>query len=94
MLKYRYNVPFPFTGKIDKLTFTLIPPVLTSETEKPVTEEDGKHLITFMPTQWCGELSVNHVKRHPVIIDNLMKEISSAAELNFSMQLKNLKKGR
>jgi arylsulfatase len=25
MLKYRYDVPFKFTGKLDKLTFKLVP---------------------------------------------------------------------
>jgi arylsulfatase len=46
MLKYRYTIPFPFTGKIDKLTFVLKPSPLT-EPEKPVTEEDGKHLLNI-----------------------------------------------
>jgi arylsulfatase len=29
-----YQVPFKFTGKIDKLTITVAPPVLTPEDEK------------------------------------------------------------
>ena len=43
MLKYRYTIPFPFTGTIDKLTFNLKPELLTADPDKPLTEEDGKH---------------------------------------------------
>ena len=31
MLEYRYDVPFKFTGKINKLTFNLGPEQLTAE---------------------------------------------------------------
>lgn len=31
MLEYRYDVPFKFTGKINKLTFDLEPEQLTAE---------------------------------------------------------------
>ena len=31
MLEYRYDVPFKFTGKINKLTFKLEPQQLTAE---------------------------------------------------------------
>jgi len=34
LLKYRYEVPFPFTGTIDKLTFNLEPQQLTAEDQK------------------------------------------------------------
>jgi arylsulfatase len=34
LLKYRYEVPFPFTGTIDKLTFDLEPQQLTAEDQK------------------------------------------------------------
>jgi arylsulfatase A-like enzyme len=47
MLKYRYDVPFPFTGKIDKLTFNLKPASLTAEPDKPLIEEDGKQLLNI-----------------------------------------------
>jgi len=47
MLKYRYNIPFPFTGKIDKLTFELKPHALTAEQEKPVKEEDAKLILNI-----------------------------------------------
>jgi hypothetical protein len=47
MLKYRYDVPFPFTGTIDKLTFNLKPVLLTSEPNKTVVEEDGKQLLNI-----------------------------------------------
>jgi len=33
-----YKIPFPFTGKIDKLTITLEPPKLTPEDEKKLKE--------------------------------------------------------
>jgi len=33
-----YQVPFPFTGRIDKLTFTLEPPVLRPEDEKRLSD--------------------------------------------------------
>src|SRR6185312_8635933 len=33
-----YQVPFPFTGKIDKLTITLEPPHLTPEDEKRLSD--------------------------------------------------------
>lgn len=33
-----YQVPFPFSGKIDKLTITLEPPVLTPEDEKRLSD--------------------------------------------------------
>jgi hypothetical protein len=34
LLKYRYDVPFKFTGTIDKLTFNLEPEQLTTEERK------------------------------------------------------------
>lgn len=34
MVEYRYDVPFKFTGKIDKLTFQLGPRVLSADEEK------------------------------------------------------------
>ena len=43
MLKYRYEVPFAFTGTINKLSFHLEPQQV-KEAEKPVTEEDVKPL--------------------------------------------------
>lgn len=43
MLKYRYTIPFPFTGTIDKLTFKLIP-TAAAEPKKTIREEDSKHL--------------------------------------------------
>jgi len=33
-LRYRYESPFKFTGKINKLTFNLAPEQLTAEEEK------------------------------------------------------------
>jgi len=47
MLKYRYSVPFPFTGTIDKLTFNLKPEMLTADPDKPLMEEDSKHLLNI-----------------------------------------------
>ena len=47
MLKYRYDVPFPFTGTIDKLTFNLKPVRLNVEPDKPLVEEDGKQLLNI-----------------------------------------------
>jgi arylsulfatase len=47
MLKYRYNVPFPFTGAIDKLTFELKPETLTAEPDQTLTEDAGKHLLNI-----------------------------------------------
>ena len=41
MLQYRYECPFPFTGKIDKLTFKLEPeskPAIDSRAELGPTE--------------------------------------------------------
>jgi len=35
-----YQVPFKFTGKIDKLTIKLEPPVLTPEDEKRLREAE------------------------------------------------------
>jgi arylsulfatase len=35
-----YQIPFPFTGKIDKLTFTLAPPVLTEEDQRKLKEAE------------------------------------------------------
>jgi arylsulfatase len=35
-----YQVPFPFTGKIDKLTFSLAPPVLTEEDQRKLKEAE------------------------------------------------------
>jgi arylsulfatase len=35
-----YQVPFAFTGKIDKLTITVAPPVLTEEDEKKLMEAE------------------------------------------------------
>jgi hypothetical protein len=43
MLKYRYEVPFAFTGEINKLSFHLEPDK-EKDTPKPVTEEDVKPL--------------------------------------------------
>ena len=43
LLKYRYEVPFAFTGTINKLSFHLEPKEV-AEATKPVTEEDGKRL--------------------------------------------------
>jgi arylsulfatase A-like enzyme len=43
MLKYRYEVPFAFTGNINKLSFHLEPEQVKEPT-KPVTEEDVKPL--------------------------------------------------
>jgi len=61
MLKYRNNIPFPFTGTIDKLTFALKPALLT-EPEKPVTEEDGKHFLNIADSVG-GELVVNLMQK-------------------------------
>ncbi len=33
-----YQVPFAFTGKIDKLTFSIEPPKLTPEDEKKLSD--------------------------------------------------------
>ena len=38
MLQYRYDVPFKFTGKIDKMTFKLEPEQLTAEEHKQLPE--------------------------------------------------------
>ena len=35
-----YQVPFKFTGKIDKLTIKVTPPVLTPEDEKRLNEQN------------------------------------------------------
>jgi arylsulfatase len=35
-----YQIPFPFTGKIDKLTFSLAPPVLTEEDQRKLKEAE------------------------------------------------------
>jgi hypothetical protein len=43
MLKYRYEVPFVFTGTISKLSFHLEPEQV-KEAGKPLTEEDGNQL--------------------------------------------------
>jgi arylsulfatase len=43
LLKYRYEVPFPFTGTINKLSFHL-EPWQAKDADKPVTEEDVKPL--------------------------------------------------
>jgi arylsulfatase A-like enzyme len=43
MLKYRYDVPFAFTGTIHKLTFHL-EPLQLKEANKPLKEEDRKQL--------------------------------------------------
>jgi hypothetical protein len=47
MLKYRYDVPFPFNGAIEKLTFNLQPALLTAGPDKPVVEEDGQQLLNI-----------------------------------------------
>jgi arylsulfatase A-like enzyme len=47
MLKYRYNIPFHFTGTIDKLTFNLKPEMLTAEPGQILTEDAGKHLLNI-----------------------------------------------
>jgi arylsulfatase A-like enzyme len=44
LLKFRYEVPFEFTGTISKLTFHLEPQHLTDEKDRPLREEDGKQL--------------------------------------------------
>ena len=36
MLEYRYDVPFKFTGKINKVTFSLGPEKLTAEDHKQI----------------------------------------------------------
>ena len=38
MLEYRYDVPFKFTGTIDKLSFTLGPSQLTAEDHEVIGE--------------------------------------------------------
>jgi|SRR5450631_930430 len=43
LLKYRYEVPFAFTGTINKLSFHLEPEPV-KEAGKPLTEEDTKPL--------------------------------------------------
>ena len=35
-----YQVPFAFTGKIDKLTFSIAPPVLTDEDKRKLMEAE------------------------------------------------------
>ncbi len=35
-----YQVPFAFTGKIDKLTISVAPPVLTDEDKKKLMEAE------------------------------------------------------
>ena len=35
-----YEVPFAFTGKIDKLTISVAPPVLTEEDQKKLLEAE------------------------------------------------------
>ena len=35
-----YQIPFPFTGKIDKLTFSIAPPVLTEEDKRKLVEAE------------------------------------------------------
>jgi hypothetical protein len=37
-----YQVPFKFTGKIDKLTITVEPPKLTAEDKKRLAEAEAK----------------------------------------------------
>ncbi|MEI6265471.1 MAG: arylsulfatase [Sphingobacteriia bacterium] len=46
MLKYAYHVPFPFTGKIDKLTFVLKPASATAEQKQTMSKEDVKQIST------------------------------------------------
>lgn len=40
-LEYRYDPPFPFTGKLDKLTFNLQPQQLTAQ-ERRVMQALGQ----------------------------------------------------
>ncbi len=42
MLEYRYDVPFKFTGKIDKLTFNLGPEQLTAEESEELHQDLAK----------------------------------------------------
>jgi arylsulfatase len=44
MLKYRYDIPFPFTGNINKLTVYL---KLNTEPDKPQTEENYKQILNM-----------------------------------------------
>ena len=39
LVEYRYDAPFKFTGKIDKLTIAIEPPKLTPEDEKKLVED-------------------------------------------------------
>ena len=49
MLEYRYDSPFPFTGKIDKLNFQL-KPFPPEKTDKPMTEEENKRIKSIADT--------------------------------------------
>jgi hypothetical protein len=48
-----YQVPFKFTGKIDKLTITVEPPELTPEDEKKLMES------AHAPTRWANPAPEN-----------------------------------
>ena len=49
-LRYRYDVPFEFTGTINKVHFHLEPFPVTDETVQPVKEEDIKRLHAMADT--------------------------------------------
>lgn len=49
LIEFRYDSPFEFTGKIDKLTFHL-EPYPEDKVSKPVTEDDNKRLKTIADT--------------------------------------------
>lgn len=50
MLKYRYNVPFPFTGKIDKLIFEIKPEDLVNLNDESKLIEDSKRITNAADT--------------------------------------------
>ena len=49
MLEYRYEVPFKFTGTIDKLTFKLEPEPKPQLEPKPAPESNGELRATVVP---------------------------------------------